>query len=150
AAAAHVVAAAAVARSGARAVARSRRRRRSARSAGAGAGGRRHAAAADPAGGVAHVFLRFIGALGHGVLGLAVHVAAAVGPVAGVFGDLADAFRRLIGDVPRLFRQLVAQLGAGLRREQHPEPRAEHGAGQEPHDEAAAAVAFVLETIVTV
>ena len=58
--------------------------------------------------------------------------------------------RASLPDVARLFAERAAQFRARLRRQQHAEAGAEHGAGQQAHHEPAAAAAFVVIPIVAV
>src|SRR5262249_37592816 len=99
---------------------------------------------------VPNVALRFVGAALHGVLGLVDELAAAIDPLARVLGGAAVAFRRGIGEVVRLLRDLAAEFRPRFGGEQHAEARAENSAGEQTHHEAAAAPALAVETIVSV
>src|SRR5262249_54469297 len=111
--------------------------------------------------GVTHVALGILGTAVHSILGFVVEIAAAIGqfgrhflaalrPLTGTFSSLAVTFRRLVLEIAGLFGELVAKLRPGFGCEQHPEPRAQHGPGEKPHHEAAAATSLILETIVSV
>src|SRR5262249_38914418 len=91
-----------------------------------------------------------------GMSGPLVRFASAIDDLADLFRGLSDLLGRLLirivrsrAEPSRLLRQLVAQVRSGLRSEQHPQPRAEHRACQQPHQKRAASI-FAFQTIVFV
>jgi hypothetical protein len=87
--------------------------------------------------------------LSNRVTRLVVHLAPAIGQIARRVAGTAILLRRAVRQVARLLRNLIAEVRASLRREQHAESRAEHGAGEQAHHEAPAST-FVLESIVSI
>src|SRR5262245_6244253 len=102
------------------------------------------------AGDVADVSLRLVATSRDGVARFVVDHAAAVRPLASSLGRAPILFGRLVLEVAGLFGELAAQLRPRLRREQHPQPRAQHGAGEQPDDEAPSTATLVFEAIVSV